>query len=207
MTLSGWFRDYVYIPLGGSRRGMARNLFNLAAVWFLTGLWHGASWNFAAWGMYFAILLVFERLFLLKLFDKLNLPAFVRRIYAFGFVVIGWGLFAITDLSLSFAYIAELIGISGISAGTPQYINNPGFRQMGNILVSQDSLRYIYAFLPTLLLCALAATPLPKRVLSAVTRGHSRFRIAEAVGAVVFLVLCVAAVTAGGYNPFIYFRF
>ena len=192
MTLSGWFRDYVYIPLGGSRRGAGRNMFNLLVVWFLTGLWHGASWNFVLWGLYFAVILILERAVLLRVFDKLKLPAIVRRLYAFGIVVVGWGLFALTDLTDAFKYIAELFG----NSAAPEPLFSPA------------ALRYAVAYIPTLALCALAATPLPKLAWSALTgEGKRRFRALEAAGALAMLLMCVAAITAGGYNPFIYFRF
>ncbi|MCL2060636.1 MAG: MBOAT family protein [Oscillospiraceae bacterium] len=211
ITLSSWFRDYVYIPLGGSRRGIFRNLFNLVVVWFLTGLWHGASWNFVLWGMYFAVILIIERAFLLRVFDKLNVPALVRRLYAFGLVVIGWGLFALTDLSQSFSYIAELYGytsaVAGISLAAMPAGGVAGATLLYGGMFTSTSLQYAVAYLPTLILCALAATPLPKAVWSVVTGGGRRLRALEAAGAFAMLVLCVAAVTAGGYNPFIYFRF
>ena len=191
ITLSGWFRDYVYIPLGGSRRGAARNLINLVVVWFLTGLWHGASWNFVLWGLYFAVILIVERTFLLRAFEKIKLPSFVRQIYAFVLVVVGWGLFAITDLPESFTYIAELFGRSSAQG----------------LLFSTAAMRYAAAYLPTLLLCALAATPLPKLAWSALTGERRRYRALEAAGAFAMLLMCVAAIAAGGYNPFIYFRF
>jgi len=189
MTLSGWFRDYVYIPLGGSRRGAARNVFNLFAVWLLTGLWHGASWNFVLWGLYFAVLLAVERAFLLRAFDRLRLPTVLRRMYAFALVVVGWGLFAITDLSKTFVYATELFGAPATAALSP------------------SALRYAAAFLPMIVLCVLAATPLPKRFWSSLTMGGHRYRTAEVAGVLVMLFLCLAAITAGGYNPFIYFRF
>ena len=193
MTLSSWFRDYVYIPLGGSRRGAARNIFNLAAVWFLTGLWHGASWNFALWGMYFAVILLAERYFILSAFDRLKLPFFMRRIYAFGLVVVGWGLFAMTDFSRMFSYVAELFGASRAPVG-------------GGVF-TPDAFRVAVAFLPTLLACAVASTPLPKLAWASVTEGRRRFRALETAGVFIAFIFCVAAVTAQGYNPFIYFRF
>lgn len=190
ITLSGWFRDYVYIPLGGSRASAAGNLFNLIAVWFLTGLWHGASWNFIVWGLYFALLLIAERAFLLRAFDRLKIPSLPRRLYAFGFVVLGWGLFATGDLTKSFIYMAEMFG-----------------KTQNGLFFSPGALRYAAAYLPTLICCAVAATPLPKRAWLAVTRDGRRYRAPEAAGSAVLFVLCIAAVAAGGYNPFIYFRF
>ena len=229
MTLSGWFRDYVYIPLGGSRRGAAGNLFNLAAVWFLTGLWHGASWNFVLWGVYFAVLLLAERAFIHKVFDKIKLPVFLRRLYAFGFVIIGWGLFSLTDLSKSFAYLAEMFGATHIGdtigniadagimssgadalAGGAVIISSGADSLAGGagwFLFSPGALRYAVAYIPTLMICAVAATPLPKRLWNTITADGRKFRALEGAGTVILLLLCIAAITAGGYNPFIYLRF
>jgi hypothetical protein len=97
ISLSSWFREYVYIPLGGNRKGKARQILNLLIVWGLTGFWHGASWNFLLWGLYYALLLILEKLFLLKWLDKL--PRFVGHLYTIFCFMIGWTLFAITDMS------------------------------------------------------------------------------------------------------------
>ena len=92
MTLSGWFREYVYIPLGGNRRGLPRQIFNLFVVWTLTGFWHGANWNFLLWGFYYFVLLAVEKLFL---YDKLQRGRVWPHLYALFFIVVGWGLFAV----------------------------------------------------------------------------------------------------------------
>lgn len=92
MSLSSWFRDYVYIPLGGNRKGKARQCLNIMIVWFLTGFWHGANWNFMLWGVYFGVILLCEKLFLGKALKKI--PAFFQHIYALLFIVIGWGIFS-----------------------------------------------------------------------------------------------------------------
>lgn len=96
ISLGTWFRDYVYIPLGGNRKGFAVQIRNIAVVWLLTGIWHGASWNFALWGIFYGVLLICEKLFLLKLLEKA--PAFVGRIYTILAVMLGWVLFAFDDL-------------------------------------------------------------------------------------------------------------
>jgi alginate O-acetyltransferase complex protein AlgI len=185
ITLSTWFRMYVYIPLGGNRRGAARQMLNLLAVWFLTGLWHGASWNFVVWGLYFCALLIAEKLFLGRLLDMA--PAAVRHAYALFFIVFGWILFYFTDFSALSSYAAGLFTWTRAGAFSP------------------DALRLTLAYLPMLAVCAVAATPLPKALLGRMApRGRAAW---GAAGSIVLLALCAAAVTSQSYNPFIYFRF
>lgn len=109
ISLSSWFREYVYIPLGGNRKGMGRQLFNIMVVWMLTGLWHGANWNFVLWGIYYGILLMLEKLFLLKWLKKA--PAWIGHIYSMFLVVIGWTIFAQTDMSQLGRYLKTMFGI------------------------------------------------------------------------------------------------
>ena len=110
-----WFRDYVYIPLGGNKGGLAKQLRNIAIVWLLTGFWHGASWNFVLWGVYFGVLLVLEKLFLLRCLKRL--PAVLRHIYALVLVTISWTLFAFTEISKGAAWCKAML--SGVLAGYP----------------------------------------------------------------------------------------
>ncbi|MCL2163834.1 MAG: MBOAT family protein [Oscillospiraceae bacterium] len=199
MTLSSWFRDYLYIPLGGSRKGLARNTLNLFIVWFLTGLWHGAAWNFVLWGLYFAVILTLERAFLLPAFDRIKLPGFVRHIYAIVIIIVGWRLFTMTEVSESLVYLAEMFGKSAQTAGISQSLFTVGGA------FSFDALRYTLAYLPMFMICALASTPLPKRVWEKLMDGRSV--LLESVGALLLFTLCVSAVASQSYNPFIYFRF
>ncbi|MDR1060031.1 MAG: MBOAT family protein [Clostridiales bacterium] len=185
ITLSTWFRMYVYIPLGGNRAGPRRQILNLLVVWFLTGLWHGASWNFVVWGLYFCALLIAEKLFLGRLLDRA--PAAVRHLYALFFVVFGWVLFYFTDFSALASYAAGMFAWTRAGAFSP------------------DALRVTLAYLPMLAICAVAATPLPKALLGRMApRGRAAW---EAAGSIALLALCAAAVTSQSYNPFIYFRF
>ena len=115
MTLSGWFREYVYIPLGGNRKGLKRQILNMLVVWFLTGFWHGADWNFMLWGLYYFVLLTVEKLFLLDWLKKHPVPA---RIYALLTIAVGWAIFYITDLGMLGRFIVKMFSFSGgISAG------------------------------------------------------------------------------------------
>ncbi|MCI8360586.1 MAG: MBOAT family protein [Clostridiales bacterium] len=187
ITLSGWFRDYVYIPLGGSRRGLGRTLCNLLTVWALTGLWHGASWNFLLWGLYYFVLLAAEKLFWGRLLDRL--PAAAGRVYTLAAVVFGWVLFAFTDFPAMGAYIARMFGGAGAGAGTA-----------GADLLS---------FLPLLLAAGLASLPLGQRLYGRLAAGRAACLLpaAETVVLLLFFLLSTAALVSQSYNPFLYFRF
>ncbi len=177
VTLSGWFRDYVYIPLGGNRRGLPRQVMNILIVWGLTGLWHGASLNFVVWGLYYAGLLVAEKLFLLKVFDRLPRGmAWLPRIFTLMLVLVGWCIFAFTDFAGMRAYLA------GLLAG-------PAFGPV--------SLGFARAFAPLFLACGLACVPWKYRLPP----------LAEDLLLCALTLLCVAALVSQGYNPFLYFRF
>jgi len=184
ISLSSWFRDYVYIPLGGNRRGLPRQLVNLLIVWTLTGIWHGASWNFLLWGAYYAILLILEKLFLYRALEKA--PSWAGRIYAMLLVVIGWVLFSVEDLGSCFGYMRSMFfGGTGLCSGTFLY--------------------YLRSFAPSLAVMALASTPLPKQLF---LRMPEKLRLAaRPVLVLMSLVLCTAYLVDSTYNPFLYFRF
>ena len=140
ISMGTWFRDYVYIPLGGNKGGLAKQLSNIAIVWLLTGFWHGASWNFVLWGVYFGILLVLEKLFLLRWLKRL--PAVLRHIYALVLVTISWTLFAFTEISKGAAWCKAMLS---------------------GMLFDSSSLYLLLTYGPMLAICALVATPLGKR--------------------------------------------
>lgn len=181
ISLSTWFRDYVYIPLGGNRVTPARHIFNLMTVWLLTGLWHGASWNFVLWGVYYGVFLILEKYVWGKALQKA--PGVLRRLYTLTLVLFGWFIFASADLASPGAYLASFF-----SAGTAAY----------------DVLRSVVV----LLLLALFSTPYPRKALDSFRA--RRGRPAEiAVTVLVFLLffLSVAALVASDYSPFLYTRF
>ncbi len=186
ISLGTWFREYVYIPLGGNRKGLARLFLNTAIVWFLTGLWHGASWNFVLWGMYFGILICLEKLFLGKLLKKL--PNFVQHLYAIFLFTFGWALFDFVEIDKLGPFIVSLF--NGGTVG----------------LISKDALVYAVAYLPIMVVAIVASTPLAKTI-------HDRYkdrtwcRCVDIALVMLSLVFCTAALVKGGYNPFIYFRF
>ena len=182
MSLTAWFRDYVYIPLGGNRRGTVRTLVNLTVVWFLTGLWHGASWNFAAWGLYYAGILIAERLFLGRLLDKL--PAALSRLYVLFCVLIGWIFFAVEDVGGIAAYLSAMFAGGGVSRPVAVQL-------IGSV--------------PLMLAAAAACLPLGKRLWDGLPPKAAR--ILSPVFCVLSAVLCTASLIRDSYNPFLYFRF
>lgn len=189
ITLSTWFREYVYIPLGGNRRGRARQYFNLAVVWLLTGLWHGASWNFVLWGLFYLILLVTEKAFLLRLLERNRLTRVLGHIGALLLVGIGWMIFDHTDLGEAFRIIGGLFGIgtAGFAAAT----------------VSWQALR----LLPLLAVSVAAATPYPTRLWNRLTGRRPALTVLEPVLLVAVLALSVSCAVRSDYSPFLYFNF
>mgnify|MGYP000032954492 FL=1 len=186
ISMGTWFRDYVYIPLGGNRGGLAKQLRNIAIVWLLTGFWHGASWNFVLWGVYFGVLLVLEKLFLLRFLKKL--PAVLRHIYALTLVTISWTLFAFTDIAKGLAWLTAMF------SGT---------------LFDSGSLYLLLTYGTMLAICALAATPLGKRFYEKLNMrlGQRALTVMDCGGLLCVLIASIAYLVSGSYNPFLYFRF
>ena len=184
ISLSTWFRDYVYIPLGGNRRGLWRQLLNLLIVWTLTGIWHGASWNFLLWGLYYALLLILEKRFL---YDRLQrAPGWIGHVYSLLLVVIGWVLFSVEDLSACAGYLRSMFfGGAGLWSGTFLY--------------------YLRSFAPSLIVMALASTPLPKKCFERIPEKAGR--VLKPILVLSALILCTAYLVDSTYNPFLYFRF
>lgn len=185
ISLGTWFREYVYIPLGGNRKGKARQCLNIFIVWALTGIWHGASWNFLIWGLYFGVLLVVEKFFLLKTLEKL--PSALSHIYAMFFVIIGWVIFDFTDTGAMFNYLGSMFGF-------------------GNGLISDDALYLVVTHIPLIVIAVLASMPLVRTLYDKV-RKLKYYPAVETVAAVLVLILCVASLVSSTYNPFLYFRF
>ena len=186
MSLSVWFRDYVYISLGGNRKGKARQILNLMIVWALTGFWHGASWNFLLWGVYFGVILSIEKL--TKLPEKL--PIILRHIYSIFLVLIGWMIFAIEDMSKLKAYAMQLFGSQGIA--------------------SSEFLYQINNYLSIILIGILLSVPIYPYIKQKAQKNTLVCSATGAVGcivAAVLVVVCISMLVADSYNPFLYFRF
>lgn len=180
MSLGTWFRDYVYIPLGGNRKGKGRQFLNILIVWMLTGFWHGAAWNFLLWGLYFALLLMAE---------KAGLP--VRgRVYTLAAVVLGFVLFDASSLSSALACVKGLFGLGGLPP------------------VSTQGLYLLKSNLVLLAVAILGATPAPKRLWEQLEAKAPRLSAALApLGMAALLLVSTACLVDGSYNPFLYFRF
>lgn len=191
ISLSTWFKEYVYIPLGGNRKGFARQIRNILVVWLLTGFWHGASWNFMLWGVYFGVLLIVEKLFLLKYLQKA--PAWVGHIYTMFLVLISWVIFAFDNLSGGLGYLSAMFGLNGAGFANGQTVY------------------LLYTNLAMLVILAIASTHLGKWIANQLLgKLKNRPVIAEVVKNVVFIgifFLSVAYLVDASYNPFLYFRF
>ncbi len=189
ISLSTWFREYVYIPLGGNRCGRGRQILNLLAVWLLTGLWHGASWNFVLWGLYYFVLLVIEKNLLLKVFPKL--PKFVGHIYTLIAVVFGWWLFVFDDFSAGLTYLATMFG-GGRATG---FIDGAGLLELSGAAI-------------LLVILAVASTAYPRTLFYRLWEKHDALmRTVSTVLCALGFVLCVSYLVNSSYNPFLYFRF
>ena len=188
MTLGTWFREYVYIPLGGNRKGKGRQIVNLLIVWFLTGFWHGAAWQFILWGLYYFVFLVIEKIFLLKPLQKL--PGFVRHLYALIVVLFGWVLFACEDVTAAGNMYGAMFGAGGVFADA-------------------QALFYLGGSVALLLICAVGATQAPKKaaVWLEAKLGQTAFRYVSYGIVLLVLFASMAFLVADSYNPFLYFRF
>ena len=191
ISLSSWFREYVYIPLGGNRRGIKKQIRNIAVVWMLTGIWHGASWNFVLWGVYYGILLIIEKFVLKDILIKL--PRVFRHIYALFFVLIGWVIFAFDKIAVGVQYIGAMFG--GAGAG----------------LVDSTTIYLLYNYAVLLVIRVLASTELPKKVAALLIRKAGENNWLVIIARLVFYAgvffLGVAYLVDATYNPFLYFRF
>lgn len=185
ISLSTWFKEYVYIPLGGNRKGVKRQILNLLIVWGLTGLWHGAAYNFVLWGLYYGLLLILEKFVLKKFLDRL--PSFVQHIYTLFIVIIGWGLFYFTDVGQLGEFMADLFNF-------------------GNGICGNQAFNLIMSNLPMLIIAAVASTPLAAMLYNRFE--HTRFMwIPETLYCMSVLAVSTASLVNQSYNPFLYFRF
>ena len=195
ISLGSWFRDYIYIPLGGNRVSKSRHLFNILVVWFLTGFWHGAAWNFIVWGLYFAALLVIEKFFLLQYMNRI--PKIVVHGYVLLASVISFVIFDATTMQGAFAYIGAMFGFANLP------------------LVTAETVYYLRSYAILFVLAIIGATPVVRdtahRFMTASwsnsALGESVSLAIELVVMVILLIVSTAFLVDGSFNPFLYFRF
>ena len=186
ITLSSWFRDYIYIPLGGNREGIIKQIRNILIVWFLTGAWHGASWNFILWGLYFGVILILEKVFILKILNKAG--KIFSHIYAIFLILIGWVIFAFEDLSKIGMYLQAMFNINN-------FINN-------------ETLYYLKNYGVITVIGIICSTMIVKKLIYKLNQtNQKKGKILEIVLYMAILVLCTANLVSDSFNPFLYFRF
>lgn len=185
MTLGGWFKSYVYFPLGGSKNGKVKTIRNLLIVWFLTGMWHGASWNFMIWGVYYGIILILEKFVFASVIKKL--PVFVTRIYTIIAVVIGWIIFEIYSPAAEFEFIGAMFGLSGSFSDT-------------------FTLNILHNYSIILVIAAITASGLPLKLWKKITAKRKLDGLCIA-GEAAGMAACIAYLVDATYNPFLYFNF
>lgn len=188
ISLSTWFRDYVYIPLGGNRRGKTKTVRNIFLVWLLTGFWHGASWNFIIWGLYYFILLMIEKLGLLTWLEKL--PKAISHIYALFFINLGWVIFAYDRLPQVGIALKNMFGMGGLP------------------LANNATWYCLTSYTIFLLIAIVSATPFPKKLAGKLPAANDKLAgVLETIFLLVVLVLSTAFLASEAFNPFLYFRF
>ena len=192
ISLSTWFKEYVYIPLGGNRKGLPRQLFNILVVWMLTGIWHGAGWNFLFWGLWFALFLILEKLFLGEVLE--SVPKVFGRVYTLAVVLISWVFFALESPGEILAYLQAMFGMNGVGP------------------VNSLAMFLSNEYLVLLVIALVACLPLGSRLVHALKSSKTGpamalYRLGEKVIPAVLLLLSVAYIVDASYNPFLYFRF
>ena len=189
MTLSSWFRDYVYIPLGGNKKGVLKQIRNILIVWSLTGLWHGASWNFIVWGLYFGILLILEKFILKRYFS--NVPKFIKYIYTLFLVMISFVIFQGDNLSNAFNIIKGLFGLNG------------------ELFINNVTLYYLNGYVLFIVLGGIGSTNYVKNLVIKISnsKGKKIINILEPIYLLILLIIVTMYLIDSSYNPFLYFRF
>ena len=190
MSLSTWFKDYVYIPMGGSRCSKSKNIRNLLVVWMITGFWHGSSWNFILWGLYFGIILIIEKTFMLKLLEKA--PRIVSHIYAIFLILIGWAIFAFEDITMLGQFFGSLFGANGF--------------------FSTEFMFYLKNYAVVFLVAGLFSLPIAKSFKNKIIKSENKklilvSQLAEMILLLLVFFLSTMYLVDASFNPFLYFRF
>ena len=190
ISLSSWFKDYVYIPLGGNRVGKAKHIRNIVVVWLLTGIWHGASWNFVIWGAMFGVILLIEKFFLGKYLEKA--PNFIKRLYVLFIVMVSFIIFNANNMGEAITNIAGLFGANGES------------------FINKFTIYNLRSYAIILIIGIIGATPIPKNFIQKLQQKPKTKRainLLEPVYIAVLLIVVTAYLVDNSYNPFLYFRF
>ena len=188
ITLGSWFRDYIYIPLGGNKKGFLKQIRNILIVWFLTGAWHGASWNFILWGLFFGVILILEKVILLKLLKKL--PTWTNYVYTAFLVLISWVIFAFEDLGKVKDYLFTMFHLNKTN------------------IVNAEGLYYLKNYFIIIVIGLILSTPVISKLLKKLEEKQSNLRSILITGIYIgILVLSTASLVSDSYNPFLYFRF
>lgn len=188
ITLGSWFRDYIYIPLGGNRKGFPKQIRNILIVWFLTGAWHGASWNFMLWGLFFGIILIIEKVVLLKVLEKL--PKWTNHLYAMLLVLVSWVIFAFEDLEKVKDYILTMFHLNGTS------------------IINTEGLYYLQNYFIIIVIGIILSTPFVSKIFKKLEEKQTNVRSILITGVYIgILLLSTASLVSDSFNPFLYFRF
>jgi len=187
MTLGSWFRDYVYIPLGGNRKGWVLQIRNILIVWALTGFWHGASWNYIIWGLYFAALLILEKFLILNFMKKV--PVFFQHAYLIILVLISWVIFSLEDTKKMLEYLKGMFGLLPVDA------------------INSTAMYYLMGYFVIFAIACIACTPLVKKVYDKINVAFKYTGVVEIIVYVLILLTSTAYLVNSTYNPFLYFRF
>lgn len=190
MSLGTWFRDYVYIPMGGNRVSKLKWVRNILVVWFLTGFWHGAEWNFIVWGLYFALLLALEKLFIKKLLDKT--PDIFKHLYVFFFITVSFVIFNANSMGEAIGNIKGMFGLQGVP------------------LITTEALYYARSYFIFFIIALIGATPIPAIVMkkiSSIKAGEYLIHIGKPATVLMLLLVVTGYLIDGSFNPFLYFRF
>ena len=190
ISLSSWFKDYVYIPLGGNKKGIKRQIINILVVWILTGIWHGAEWNYIIWGLYFGIVLIIEKLFLFNWLEKTH--KLINKIYTLSIVFISFMIFSNENLNLIFNNLKDIF-VSDIN------------------VLTNISMYYLGSYLMVFLVSIIGVTPFIKNIIEKIKNKNTILKniinICEPICLIFLLIVSVSYIIDGSFNPFLYFRF
>ena len=191
ITLSSFFKDYIYIPLGGNRCSKTRNIINLLIVWMLTGFWHGAEWNYIIWGLYFGIILIIEKYLLKNTLEKL--PTILRHLYAIFIILIGWLIFTSNEITYLCDFLKSLIGINVL-------------------LIDNNALYLLISNLPLLIIGIIISTPIYKFISYKISNIKNKYiniiiNILIIIITIILFIITISYLVGSSYNPFLYFRF